>query len=124
MVILPQALLVISLSTSVRSAFISRRGSTFNILQCNMAFEKNNDIMMILSPAKTLNLLPTDKLREHWTRPDCDLEKTKEVIALMKQRKKGELASLLSLSAALAHTAHEVSPIFGNSFHSVTRRCT
>lgn len=107
---LPQALLVVSLVTSLRSASITRRGVTFCcVLPCNMAIEKNKGILMILSPAKTLNLLPTDKLQEYWTWPDCDLEKTKEVIKVMKQRKKEDLATVLSLSTALSHTAHEVS---------------
>ena len=67
-----------------------------------------NGIMMLLSPAKTLDLSATNKSAEHWTRPDCSQEKTKGLAALLKKKKEGELAKLLNLSATLARTAHEV----------------
>lgn len=65
-------------------------------------------ILMILSPAKTLDLSPTDRLSADWTSPDCNVNKTKTVAAALKKRKTKELEKLLGISANLAKTAHEV----------------
>lgn len=72
---------------------------------------KQKGIMMILSPAKTLDLTPLndDATAETTTIPDCDVEKTKEIIQAMKKRTQGELGKLLGLSSNLTKTAHEVS---------------
>ena len=72
----------------------------------------NKGIMMILSPAKTLDLEPYDKDAygsfPSPTNPCCDLEKTKEVTHAMKKRDKESLQKLLGISAKLADTAHQV----------------
>lgn len=65
-------------------------------------------ILMIVSPAKTLHLEPTEKLEAHWTQPDCNDEMTRQVATFMKHKTQKELAALLSISTNLATTAHEV----------------
>lgn len=62
--------------------------------------------MMILSPAKTLDLEPYDgNLETTW--PQCDAAKTLEVVRAMKRRSEKELTKLLSISANLGKTAGE-----------------
>ena len=68
-------------------------------------------ILMILSPAKTLDLSPCNVDANKTTIPDCDEDKTRQIIEEMKKRKEGELGKLLGVSANLARTAHEVSVI-------------
>jgi cytoplasmic iron level regulating protein YaaA (DUF328/UPF0246 family) len=79
--------------------------------------EPKKGILMILSPAKTLDLspLPTDSEYENlipdastFTIPDCHPEKTRKVVQAMKKRSQSELGKLLSISANLAKTSHEV----------------
>lgn len=65
-----------------------------------------NGILMILSPAKSLDVSPLTS--PMCTSPDCDTIKTKEVIQAIKTRKEGELATLLGISTNLAKRAHEV----------------
>lgn len=67
---------------------------------------------MILSPAKTLDLSPMKESPTTNTIPDCNAEKTKEIMQVMKKRTQGELGKLLGLSAALTQTAHEVSCLY------------
>lgn len=63
--------------------------------------------MMILSPAKTLNLSPLEHSPATTTIPHCNVEKTKEIMQAIKQRTQAELGRLLGISANLAQTAHE-----------------
>lgn len=63
---------------------------------------------MILSPAKTLDLSPCDRLSGDWTTPECDEAKTKKIASIVKKQKAKELEKLLGISANLAKTAHEV----------------
>ena len=78
--------------------------------------KESKGIMMILSPAKTLDMnpLPTDEKSDsipdssHFTLPNCNPERTKKVVQAMKKRSQSELAKLLSISATLAKTSHEV----------------
>ena len=67
-----------------------------------------NGIMMILSPAKTLDLSPMSKILSGQlepTEPDCDRDCTGQVVKAMKKRNGGDLKKLLKLSAKLAETA-------------------
>jgi cytoplasmic iron level regulating protein YaaA (DUF328/UPF0246 family) len=64
--------------------------------------------LMILSPAKTLNLAPMERdLPIPWTSPTCSDENTKEVMAIMKTHAKNstKLSKLLGISASLTETA-------------------
>jgi hypothetical protein len=63
--------------------------------------------MMILSPAKTLNLSPLEHSPATTTIPHCNVRKTKEIMQAIKQRTHAELGRLLGISASLAQTAHE-----------------
>lgn len=68
-------------------------------------------IMMILSPAKTLDLEPLDDAvasrAPAVTEPSCDARLTKRITAAMETRSAGDLARLLGLSAKLSATAKE-----------------
>ena len=73
--------------------------------------------MMILSPAKTLDLKPliesdfVDNGHDgipNLTVPSCDPMKTREVSDAMKRRSEKDLKDLLGLSANLGKTAHKV----------------
>ena len=66
-------------------------------------------IMMILSPAKTLDLnpLPDSVPKLKYTMPMVDLDKTKEIAEQMKHRSQADLAKLLGVSANIAKTSHE-----------------
>ena len=71
-------------------------------------------IMMILSPAKTLDMDPLPKQESipdssHFTVPACNPEQTRKVVQAMKKRSQTELGKLLSISANLAKTSHGVS---------------
>mmetsp|Transcript_17674 Transcript_17674/g.23576 ORF Transcript_17674/g.23576 Transcript_17674/m.23576 type:complete len:332 (+) Transcript_17674:3-998(+) len=65
--------------------------------------------MMILSPAKTLDLTPYDENNDFpsLTTPSCDSAKTSIVASSMKKRKKADLTKLLSISAKLGDTAYQ-----------------
>ena len=71
-----------------------------------------NGIMMILSPAKTLDLTPY--IKDNYTaippptKPCCDLDKTSIISKAMKKKDKKALEKLLGISSKLADTAHEV----------------
>lgn len=62
-------------------------------------------IMMILSPAKSLDLSPYEG-RLETTLPDCDPAKTIEIARAMKARNETALGKLLSISSKLASTAN------------------
>lgn len=68
-------------------------------------------ILMILSPAKTLDLTPLEEeeivmvKNVEITQPDCHVEQTQHIAHCMKQRTPSELAKLLGLSTHLAQTA-------------------
>ena len=68
-------------------------------------------VMMILSPAKTLDLSPfeppSDGAFPALSTPDCDTAKTKVVAEAMKARSKKELEKLLGISANLAEKSHQ-----------------
>jgi cytoplasmic iron level regulating protein YaaA (DUF328/UPF0246 family) len=72
-------------------------------------------IMMILSPAKTLDLSVWQPIGMLPTSPDCSPSQTLQVAKAMKGRKENELAKLLGISANLAKTASEVGARFENS---------
>jgi len=97
----------------------------FSISNCNInmvkksGVEEDNDdgavgIMMILSPAKTLDLTPfvepssdsSDSTFPPLTTPQCDTSKTKAVSTAMKHRSKKDLEKLLGISSNLAATSH------------------
>jgi uncharacterized protein len=63
-------------------------------------------IMMIMSPAKTLDFRPIDPSRSAalpiCTWPDCNPHQTAEIASAMKQKSESQLAKLLSISPALA----------------------
>jgi hypothetical protein len=62
-------------------------------------------IMMILSPAKTLDFKPMEHataVPTSW--PDCNPQRTSEVALAMKRRTQKEVAKMLGLSSALAST--------------------
>jgi hypothetical protein len=87
-------------------------------------------IMMILSPAKTLDLSvwhqPIGSMLQP-TSPDCSPSQTLQVAKAMKGRnEKNELAKLLGISANLAKTASEVGAVrdlrygtFIQDFHGI-----
>ena len=68
---------------------------------------KKKGVMMILSPAKTLNLDPlgTKMPDLPLTEPDCDPDLTWRVAEAMKKRKEGDLGKLLGISSNLAKKA-------------------
>lgn len=67
----------------------------------------NRGIMMILSPAKTLDLSPlTRQPLPPFTLPDCSPEQTNEIAKVMKKHSESGLKTLLGISAALAKTSH------------------
>ena len=91
----------------------------------------SNDIAMILSPAKTLDLTPLsersfadvtvtpdviEKLSRDHALSLCDATKTDVIVKTMKEKSEGELKSLLKLSPALAKTSHEVST-YAHHYH-------
>jgi cytoplasmic iron level regulating protein YaaA (DUF328/UPF0246 family) len=73
-------------------------------------------IMMILSPAKTLDLKPLNHNNNHHEHeqeldvttslPSCDLDKTRHIAKIMKGMSRSDLKKLLSISDNLAATAH------------------
>lgn len=67
-------------------------------------------VMMILSPAKTLDLQPFKSTSSSFpltTRPSCDDEKTKLLATVMKAQSEKALGKLLGISAKLGETAHQ-----------------
>mmetsp|Transcript_36184 Transcript_36184/g.66410 ORF Transcript_36184/g.66410 Transcript_36184/m.66410 type:complete len:379 (+) Transcript_36184:93-1229(+) len=69
-------------------------------------------VMMILSPAKTLDLTPfsapdSDSFPQSLSAPNCDVAKTKVVALAMKARSKKDLEKLLGISANLAAKSHQ-----------------
>lgn len=66
-------------------------------------------VMMILSPAKTLDLSPMDHARlkalPATTLPDCSPERTLEIAEAMKRRNQDQLGKLLGISKNLSKTA-------------------
>jgi cytoplasmic iron level regulating protein YaaA (DUF328/UPF0246 family) len=65
-------------------------------------------IMMILSPAKTLDFKPMERataVPSSW--PDCNPERTSEIARAMKRKTGSELAKMLGLSSALAATTKQ-----------------
>jgi cytoplasmic iron level regulating protein YaaA (DUF328/UPF0246 family) len=66
-------------------------------------------IMMILSPAKTLDLSAWQSVGNLTpTSPDCSPSQTLQVAKAMKARKESELGKLLGISSNLAKTASQV----------------
>jgi len=65
-------------------------------------------LMMILSPAKTMDLSPfQNEYGLALSSPECDLSLTKEISAIMSGCSETELKKLLSVSANIAAKAHE-----------------
>ena len=100
-----------SVSTMAKKASKSSSNNANDDAAC--AASSGGGILMILSPAKTLDLSPfeppssdADTFPAH-SMPDCDATKTKLVAEAMKARSKKELEKLLSISANLAATSHQ-----------------
>jgi len=79
----------------------------------------NEGIMMILSPAKSLDLSPYQGSLET-TIPECDLAKTLQIAKAMKMRTEKELTKLLSVSANIGKTASEYWGNFQEDGHNDT----
>jgi hypothetical protein len=88
------------------------------------SIDADNGILMILSPAKTLDLSPLserllvssdvnadaiEKMSCEYSLPLCDESKTRMIVQAMKNKSEAELKSLLKLSPTLAKSSHEVS---------------
>lgn len=65
-------------------------------------------MILILSPAKTLNLAKMAALKLPYTEPKCSSKKTKLLVDIMKGRSKSELKSLLGVSDKIADTVLQV----------------
>merc|ERR1719356_783190 len=81
--------------------------------------KSNSGVMMILSPAKTLDLTPfvapsSDAFPQLST-PDCDVAKSNMVASEMKKQSKKDLEKLLSISSNLATMSHGYWSNFGTS---------
>ena len=64
---------------------------------------------MILSPAKTLNLDGWDGITTvTTTEPSCNVDKTKELAMILKQKKKKDLKAMLNVSDKLADSVFQV----------------
>jgi len=98
---------------------IKARGRTFASASMTKKSKSSTDdggtcvggVMMILSPAKTLDLSPFEPPPSDTfpalSTPDCDAAKTKVVAEAMKARGKKELEKLLGISANLAEKSHQ-----------------
>lgn len=68
-------------------------------------------LVMLLSPAKTLDQSPLDpslaSSLPSTSVPDCDPQKTKEIVQAMKKRSQKELGKLLGISDSLSATVHK-----------------
>jgi len=68
-------------------------------------------IIMILSPAKTLDLRPFDPPKSTsfpiCTSPSCDAEKTKLLASTLKSKSEKDLGKLLSISSKIAETTYK-----------------
>lgn len=86
-------------------------GALYTMMASNcVKAHSSAEILMVLSPAKTLDLSPgARRLSGHWTLPNCNDAKTKQIAAAMKIRTAKELEGLLGISSNLATTAHKVS---------------
>ena len=89
------------------SALTQQRSRLIQYAAMSTEAGKNAGIMMILSPAKSLDLSPWKDASLQPSQADCDPSKTQEVAQLMKKRKEGELGKLLGISANLAKTAKD-----------------
>lgn len=72
-------------------------------------------LMMILSPAKTLNLKtpspsPVDIIET--TDPSCNYDKTKQLATLLKEKSKTDLKDLLQVSDSIATNVFKVCPYY------------
>mmetsp|Transcript_23340 Transcript_23340/g.26587 ORF Transcript_23340/g.26587 Transcript_23340/m.26587 type:complete len:320 (+) Transcript_23340:459-1418(+) len=76
-----------------------------------------NGLMMILSPAKTLNIAICGVAFEDLIDPTCDTERTCELANILKRQNKRDLKTMLSISDKLATSVHayydsfEVNPL-------------
>lgn len=78
------------------------------------ALKANRGIMMILSPAKTLDLSKFVDKPENiptLTYPSCDTNKTKLLAGILKSKSQKELKTLLKVSDKIATKVKEVSDI-------------
>jgi cytoplasmic iron level regulating protein YaaA (DUF328/UPF0246 family) len=69
-----------------------------------MGSKVGQGLMMILSPAKTLDLSPFHGSLST-SLPSCDVTKTQHIVHVMKSRSEKELTKLLGISASLGKTA-------------------
>uniref|UniRef100_A0A7S3PX88 Uncharacterized protein n=1 Tax=Chaetoceros debilis TaxID=122233 RepID=A0A7S3PX88_9STRA len=79
-------------------------------MSTSTALKANRGIMMILSPAKTLDLnkfvgIPENALK--LTYPSCDTEKTKLLAGILKSKSQKELKTLLKISDKIATKVKE-----------------
>ena len=95
-----------------------------------MATSNIRGIVMVISPAKTLDLKRLSEREEMELDHDtiasisssaaaaahtslCDEDKTRTIVNIMKKKSEAELKTLLSLSPSLANTAHQYWQVFG-----------
>ena len=95
---------------------ISRRISTTSL---TMASKHKNGVIMVLSPAKTMDLRPLDQRASDYTQDDvdestitniskqyvdtcCDMNKTKSISKEMKKKSGSQLKTLLGISDSLS----------------------
>lgn len=65
-------------------------------------------LMMIFSPAKSLDLSPMEQTKLKWTSPSCNPTKTREVATIVKDKTEGQILSLMKVSKGVASTAFQV----------------
>lgn len=93
-------------TTSKRSS----RSSAKSAAASASTIKPSSGVMMILSPAKTLDLSPYNgsfKSSSLLTSPSCDAAKTRRVAGALKSRSQKELTKLLNVSANLGQTAYD-----------------
>lgn len=99
------------LSSSISSMFLSMATTTTKRSPSpSLPVLDNAGLMMILSPAKTLNL--QIKVEEYSYQseslPLCDVDKTNELVTILKKKSKNDLKSLMKISDNLASSVSMV----------------
>jgi cytoplasmic iron level regulating protein YaaA (DUF328/UPF0246 family) len=76
----------------------------------NMNGEKAAGLMMILSPAKTLNLnsFNSELVEVDSTEPSCNTEFTNQLAGILKKKNKKDLKSMLNISDKLTSSVFTV----------------
>lgn len=87
----------------------------------NLSSSQQSGLMMILSPAKTLNLDPAFETAESviigTTDPSCDVVKTNELAGILKKKNVKELKNLLKISDNLVSSVLMVRFLLQHYFH-------